>query len=81
MNPITSSKARMNFFSLIDEVNRDHKPAFITGKRGNAVLVAEEDWLAIEETLFLNGIPDMANSIVEGMNAPVKDCSTEPGWN
>ncbi|MGB1395972.1 MAG: type II toxin-antitoxin system Phd/YefM family antitoxin [Candidatus Puniceispirillaceae bacterium] len=81
MNPISSSKARAEFFSLIDTVNQSHEPALITGKRGNAVLIAEEDWRAIEETLYLNAIPGMADSIRKGMQTDSADCTDTLDWD
>ena len=52
----------------------------ILGKRGNAVLVSEEDWRAIQETLYLCSIPGMRESIMEGMAAPESALSESPGW-
>ena len=52
----------------------------IFGKRGNAVLVSEEDWRAIQETLYLSSIPGMRESILEGMAAPESALSETPGW-
>ena len=52
----------------------------IHGKRGNAVLVSEEDWRAIQETLYLTSIPGMRESILEGMAAPESALSETPGW-
>jgi PHD/YefM family antitoxin component YafN of YafNO toxin-antitoxin module len=60
---------------LIDTALRDHEPIQITGRRGNAVLLAEEDWRAIEETLYLQAIPGMVASIRQGMKEPVEKCS------
>jgi antitoxin YefM len=52
----------------------------ITGKQGNAVLLSEEDWRAIQETLHLVSMPGMHESILEGMAADVSELSSEPGW-
>ena len=57
----------VNLYKLIDETSAAHEPIIITGKRSNAVLVAEEDWASIQETLFLLSIPGMRESIREGM--------------
>ncbi len=67
-------------YSLIDEAASTHQPIVITGKRGNAVLISEEDWNAISETLHLMSIPGMAESIKEGMKTPVSECSEELDW-
>ena len=80
MNPISSPKARAEFFSLMDTVNQSHEPALIIGKRGNAVLIAEGDWHAIEATLYLNAIPGMAESIRKGIQTDSADCTDTPDW-
>lgn len=59
---------------------RSHKPVVIAGKRGNAVLLAEEDWNSINETLCLLSVPGMRESIVDGMNADLEECSQELDW-
>ena len=77
MPTLTITEARSNLYRLIDTVADSHEPILITGKRGNAVLVSEEDWRAIEETIYLLGVPGMRESIVEGLNAPLDDCVDE----
>lgn len=57
-----------------------HKPVIITGKRGNAVLLVEDDWNAINETLHLISIPGMREAIVEGMQETLEETSTELEW-
>ena len=64
----------------MDDVADSHKPLLITGKRSGAVLLSEEDWAAVQETLYLQSIPGMAASIREGMAAPIEECLEEPGW-
>jgi prevent-host-death family protein len=80
MTTITATKARSNLYNLIDEANQTHVPIQITGKRGNAVLVSEDDWRAISETLHLSGIPGMVESIQEGMSEKIEDCSDSIEW-
>lgn len=80
MTAITASEARANLYRLIDEAASSHQPLLISGKRNNAVLVSEEDWTAIQETLFLLSVPGMRESIREGMDTPVEECSEDPGW-
>jgi PHD/YefM family antitoxin component YafN of YafNO toxin-antitoxin module len=72
---ISATSARSDLYRLIDTTLDDHEPVQITGKRGNAVLLAEEDWRAIQETLHLVSIPGMRESILEGMREPVDRCS------
>lgn len=74
MNTISVSEARANIFRLMDEVAQTHQPITITGKRSNAVLISQEDWQAIQETIYLSSIPKMAESIVEGMKTPLDEC-------
>jgi prevent-host-death family protein len=80
MAAITASEARANLYRLIDEAATSHQPVLITGKRNNAVLVSEEDWLVLQETLYLLSIPGMRESIKEGMNTPIEECDTELDW-
>ena len=77
---ISVTEARRRLFALVDEVGESHSPVEIHGKRGNAVLVAEEDWKAIQETLYLTSIPGMRESILEGMATPESALSETPGW-
>jgi prevent-host-death family protein len=77
---ITASKARENLYRLIEETANSSEPVQITGKRANAVLVSEQDWRAIQETMYLLSIPGMRESIREGMANPVEECSEEIDW-
>jgi len=77
---ITPTTARANFYNLIDKVNESHKPIHIHSKRKNAVLLAEDDWRSIEETLYLLSIPDMRKSIRKGLKTPISKCSKELDW-
>ncbi|HPR16833.1 MAG TPA: type II toxin-antitoxin system Phd/YefM family antitoxin [Candidatus Cloacimonadota bacterium] len=77
---INATEARAKLYRLIDLAGENHNPVFISGKRGNAVLIAEEDWNNIQETLFLLSIPGMRESIVEGMKTPVEECSEDIQW-
>lgn len=63
MAAVSATSARANLYRLIDQVNEESEPLTITGQRGNAVLVGEEDWRAIQETLFLESVPGLAKSI------------------
>jgi antitoxin YefM len=80
MSIITASEARANLYRLIDEAASSHKPLLISGKRNRAVLIAEEDWIAIQETLFLLAVPGMRESIREGLNTPISECAEELDW-
>lgn len=80
MKTITASKARENLYRLIEETSKSSEPVQITGKRANAVLVSEEDWRAIQETMYLLSIPGMRESIREGLETPVEECVEELEW-
>ncbi|WOD08292.1 type II toxin-antitoxin system Phd/YefM family antitoxin [Marinomonas sp. GJ51-6] len=80
MAGITATEARGNLYRLIDETAESHEPIRISGKRNNAVLISEEDWSAIQETLYLLSVPNMRESIREGMDAPVSECDGELDW-
>lgn len=75
MNAISATEARAKLYNLIDEAAAAHEPILITGKRNNAVLVSEEDWNAIQETLYLLSVPGMRESILEGGKEPVSECT------
>jgi prevent-host-death family protein len=81
MEVLTVSEASERLYRLLDEVSSSGgAPVLITGKRGSAVLVSEDDWRAIEETLHLLSIPGMWESIREGMATSPAECANEPGW-
>jgi prevent-host-death family protein len=80
MTTLTATKARNQLYTLLDDVSVSHTPIQISGKRNSAVLVAEEDWRAIQETLHLNSIPGMRDSIVAGLDTPVEECAKDLDW-
>jgi len=80
MKTVNATLARNNIYQLIDKTNETSEPIFITGKRGNAVLVSEDDWRAIQETLFLLSIPGMRKSILTGLKEPINKCSNKIVW-
>jgi antitoxin YefM len=80
MSTLNATEARSKLYALIDETKQTHKPIVITGKRGNAVLLAEEDWNAISETLYLVSIPGMRESIREGLETDLGDTDKSLDW-
>ncbi len=80
METITTSKAREQLYHLIDKTAETHRPLQINGKRNHAVLIGKEDWDAIQETLYLQSIAGMRESIVTGMQTPVEDCAEGLDW-
>ncbi len=80
MPPIKATDARAKLYRLLDQVAESHEPILITGKRSNAVLVSEDDWRALQETLHLLSVHGMRESILEGLKTPVDECSDRLGW-
>ena len=80
MNALSASEARANLYRLMDETAISHKPVLISGKRNNVVLVAEEDWSAIQETLYLLSVPGMRESIKTGMAEPLDQSAKALKW-
>jgi antitoxin YefM len=77
---ISSGKARMNLCRLIDQVAETHEVIRISGKATNAILVSEEKWNAIQETLYLYENPETHKSIKESMNTPLTECRHKLNW-
>ncbi|MFI5363147.1 MAG: type II toxin-antitoxin system Phd/YefM family antitoxin [Elusimicrobiota bacterium] len=80
MTTLTASTARAQLYRLMDQTAASHEPVQITGKRSSSVLVSEEDWRSIQETLYLLSIPGMRESIREGLKTPVKRLAKKLAW-
>ena len=80
MLPINASEAQTKLYDLIDETGLSHQPVIITGKKSNAVLISKEYWESVQETLYLLSIPNMRESILEGLSTPIKECAKELDW-
>ena len=80
MNALSASEARANLYRLMDETASSHKPVLISGKRNNAVLIAADDWSAIQETLYLLSVPGMRESIKAGMAEPLGKSAKALKW-
>lgn len=80
MTTLNATEARSKLYKLIDETSETHQPITITGKRGNAVLLSEADWNAINETLYLLSVPGMRDSIRKGMKEPLDKSSKTLDW-
>ena len=79
MRTINVTKARADLYNLLLETSESHEPIHITGKKTNAVLLAEDDWRAIQETLYLSSIPGMRESIIEGLDSGIEE-TEELDW-
>ena len=74
MTSINATSARKNLYQLISDVNNHNTPVTITNSRGkNAVLLSEDDWNAIQETIYLNSVPGMVESITQADNEPLSE--------
>ena len=80
MATLTTTEARKRLYNLVDEVKESHDPVQIVGKRNSAYLVSEEDWRAIQETLYLMSIPGMRESIKEGLLIHIDECNEDLKW-
>jgi len=80
MPTLSATEARAKLYNLIDQTSATHEPVLITGKRGNAVLISEDDWRSIQETMYLLNIPGMRESIREGLETPIEECNEELDW-
>ena len=80
MTTITATEARKSLYKLLDEVSESHEPIQITGRRNRAVLISDDDWRAVQETLYLHSVPGLADSIIEGMKSPVAECDEDLDW-
>ncbi|PCJ38683.1 MAG: type II toxin-antitoxin system prevent-host-death family antitoxin [Moraxellaceae bacterium] len=77
MTTLNATEARSKLYKLIDETHQTHQPIIITGKRANAVLLSEDDWNSINETLFLLSVPGMRESIREGLETELDECDKD----
>jgi PHD/YefM family antitoxin component YafN of YafNO toxin-antitoxin module len=80
MTTVTATLARKNLYRLLDDLSESHEPVQISGKRRSAILISEEDWRSIQETLYLLSIPGMRKSIRAGLKTPVRKCSKDLRW-
>ncbi len=80
MKSITATKARQSLYRLLDEVAVSSEAIQIMGKRANAILLSEDDWRALQETVHLLSIPNMRESIRKGLATKLEDCVEELDW-
>lgn len=73
MNIYTMSEARAKLFSLVEHVQESHEPVILKGKRANAVILSQEDYDAMQETLYLHSIPGLVRSILDASDEPLAD--------
>jgi PHD/YefM family antitoxin component YafN of YafNO toxin-antitoxin module len=77
---ITATEASRRLDEVLDNLAESHEVVWIAGQRHSGVLVSEDDWRSIQETLYLTSVPGMKESIVEGLRTPVEQCAKELDW-
>ena len=77
MSAINITNARKELYTLVENANLYSEPTLIVSKKGNAVLISEKDWNAMQESIYLNSIPGMVESITDGKNTSIEDCISE----
>jgi antitoxin YefM len=80
MTTLTATAARKRLYALVDAVAHSHEPVQIAGRRNSAVLISEDDWRAIQETLYLSSVPGMRASIRRGLRTSISKCRKELDW-
>jgi len=80
MTTVTATNARKQLYKLLSQVQESHEPVCITSEQGSGILISEADFAAIQETLYLQSIPGMTQSILEGAKTPVSKCSKDVKW-
>ena len=80
MRTVTAEEAHRDLDRWLEEVARTEEPLRITGRRGSCVLVSEQAWRSMEESLALLSVPGTAASIRQGLATPIDDCADDPGW-
>lgn len=80
MKTLTATDARAQLYKLLDLVSESHTPLHIKGRRSNAVLVSEDDWNAIQETIYLLSQPGMRDSLLSSRNELISECRKDLEW-
>jgi len=80
MTNLKISEVRKDLYRLVDKVSEEHAPIIIAGKRHNAVLMSEEDWNSLQETIYLLSIPGMRESLVKDMKTPASKMVDTLKW-
>jgi antitoxin YefM len=77
METITINQTNPKIDQLIDQTIENNQPILLKGAKGNAVLISEQDWNAMQETLYLQSISGMVESIQQGGETPIEECIDE----
>jgi PHD/YefM family antitoxin component YafN of YafNO toxin-antitoxin module len=74
MKHITANTAGQDFDRLLENVIEYGEAVSIATDKGSAILVSEDEWSGLHETLYLMSIPGVYESIIEGSKTPVSEC-------
>lgn len=80
MKTITLEQAESSLDTIINETASNHHPIHIAGKTNTGVLISDDDWRSIQETLYLLSVPGMRESILAEAKTPVSECTQELAW-
>ena len=81
MKIYTTSQARTNLFGILEYTAQSHDPVYVVGKHNKAVILAEEDYRAIIETLYISSIPGLKESILKSRDEPLESCTEDIDWD
>ncbi|MBU3114544.1 type II toxin-antitoxin system Phd/YefM family antitoxin [Clostridium lacusfryxellense] len=83
MRTVPITNARQDIFNIIEQTIANSEPIQITSKKGDVVMMSLDDWSAIQETLYLLGIPGMRESLLDGAKEPIEECKSleDIGWD
>ena len=77
MTTTTVTNFRKNIYSMVENTVRFNEPVNITTKDGNAVMISEEEYLGMIETLYLTSVPGMKEKLIDGLHTPLEDTIPE----
>ena len=68
---------RKDIYKVLEQTVKFNEPVNISTKDGNAIIISEEDYRGLMETLNLTSIPEMKDKIIDGLNTPISECISE----
>ena len=68
---------RKDIFGLLEQTIKYNEPINISTKDGNAVVISEDDYRGLVETLYFSSLPGMKETIVDGLRTPLEECIPE----
>ncbi|MBR0426913.1 MAG: type II toxin-antitoxin system Phd/YefM family antitoxin [Clostridia bacterium] len=77
MTNINITNFRKSIYELVEQAIKYNEPINISSKNGNAILLSEEDYNNIMETLYISSNENLKKDIIDGIKAPIEDCVSE----